>query len=59
MREFAGGVMRVEVVESAWLQEFKNEQSHLIREVSRIANVKVDAIHFELKRFPRENTLHE
>jgi len=47
---FDRGWVRIEVTEDAWLRQFISMRSQLLEELSRIAEVKVDGIHFELKR---------
>ncbi len=56
---FDNGILRVEVADGAWLRQLNSMKSQLEAELARIANVKVKAIHFELKRLPRESTGHE
>ena len=48
--EFESGVIRVEVADTSWLRQFISMQAQLQSEISRIAEVKVEGIHFELKR---------
>jgi hypothetical protein len=47
---YADGVVRVQVDDASWLQQLKSMRSSLAGEMSRIAGVRVSAIHFEMKR---------
>ena len=44
------GTVTVTVTDSAWLSQMMSVRSILANDLSRIARVKVTAIHFELKR---------
>ena len=46
---FEGGLLRVTVSDTAWLAQMKGMRSMLASDLSRIAGVRVSAIHFELK----------
>ena len=48
---FRDGVVRVLVADAAWLRQFESMRVHLIEELTRIAKVKVDGIHFEVRKF--------
>ena len=48
--EFHGGVLRVQVEDSSWLQQFMSMREQLAGEMARIAGVRVSEIHFEVKR---------
>ena len=47
---YAEGVVRIEVVDGAWLRQMMSMQAQLGREMARIAGVRVTEIHFEVKR---------
>lgn len=47
---YTDGVVRVQVEDSAWLQQLMSMRRQLAREMSRIAGVRVSEIHFEKKR---------
>ena len=47
---YADGVVRIEVVDVAWLRQLMSMRGQLAREMARIAGVKVSEIHFESKR---------
>ncbi len=47
---FTGGVLRVQVKNSVWLEQMRSMQQVLERELARIAEVKLAGIHFEVKR---------
>jgi hypothetical protein len=47
---YTEGVVRVQVEDSAWLQQLMSMRRQLAREMSRIAGVRVSEIHFEKKR---------
>lgn len=44
------GIVKVEVLEGAWLEEVKNISHHLQRELPRISGVPVRELHFIVKR---------
>ena len=46
---FEGGVLLLEVADSAWLDQLRAMQPVLERELAGIAEVKLGGIHFELK----------
>ena len=46
----ANGVLRVEAMNSVWLEQLRSMQEILQRELARIADVKLAGIHFEVKR---------
>jgi hypothetical protein len=50
---YVEGVVRVEVVDVAWLRQLMSMRGQLAREMARIAGVKVTEIHFESKRNDR------
>jgi predicted nucleic acid-binding Zn ribbon protein len=50
----ANGIVRVEVMNSVWLEQLRSMQQALERELARIADVKLAGIHFEVKR-PERN----
>ncbi len=43
---FEAGTLRVEVTDSAWMEQMKGMQAVLQRELGRIAEVKLGGIHF-------------
>lgn len=47
---FHDAVMRVDVADSAWLQQLITMRSHLKTEITRIAGVQVAEINFEVRR---------
>jgi hypothetical protein len=47
---YANGVVRLEVVNEAWMREMMNMKGQLAREMSRIAQVPVTEIQIEMKR---------
>jgi hypothetical protein len=47
---FFEGTLTVEVSDAAWLSQILSMRSILQNELARIAQVKVTAIHFELKK---------
>ena len=47
---YTDGVVRVQVEDGMWMRQLMSVRSHLAAEMSRIAGVKVSAIHFEMKR---------
>jgi predicted nucleic acid-binding Zn ribbon protein len=50
---YVEGVVRIEVVDVAWLRQLMSMRGQLAREMARIAGVKVTEIHFESKRNDR------
>lgn len=44
------GILRVQVEDKAWLQQFTGMREHLAEEIAKIARVRVSEIHFEIKR---------
>jgi Dna[CI] antecedent, DciA len=50
---YVEGMVRVEVVDVAWLRQLMSMRGQLAREMARIAGVKVTEIHFESKRNDR------
>lgn len=44
------GVLRVQVENRTWLQQFMSMREQLAGEMARIAGVRVSEIHFEMKR---------
>jgi Dna[CI] antecedent, DciA len=50
---YAEDVVRIEVVDAAWLRQLMSMRGQLAREMARIAGVKVSEIHFESKRNDR------
>ena len=51
---FEGGVLRVEVAEAMWMQQWIVMRSQLAAQVSRIAGVPVRAIDFEMRGSRRD-----
>jgi hypothetical protein len=51
---FESGVVTIEVDGAVWLDQMRSMQAVLQSELARIAQVKVAAIHFEVKGFRRE-----
>ena len=47
---YEGGVLRLQVENTVWLQQVMSMREHLAREVARVAGVRVTEIHFEMKR---------
>src|SRR4051812_42263015 len=47
---YDSGVLRVQVENSSWLQQFMSMREQLAAEMARIAGVRVSEIHFEMKR---------
>ena len=47
---YAGGVVRVEVWNSVWVEQMRSMGAVLERELQRISGVRVDGIHFEVRR---------
>lgn len=47
---YANGIVRLEVVNEAWMREMMNMKGQLAREMSRIAQVPVTEIQIEMKR---------
>lgn len=47
---YAHGIVRLEVVNEAWMREMINMKGQLAREMSRIARVPVTEIQIEMKR---------
>jgi predicted nucleic acid-binding Zn ribbon protein len=47
---YADGIVRVQVEDSAWLQQLMSMRGQLAGEMARIAGVRVTEIHFEMKR---------
>jgi predicted nucleic acid-binding Zn ribbon protein len=50
---YADGIVRIQVEDGAWLLQLKSMRGQLSREMSRIAEVTVCEIHFEMKRNDR------
>jgi hypothetical protein len=50
---YADGVVRVQVEDGVWLRQLTNMRGQLAREMTRIAEVPVREIHFEIKRNDR------
>lgn len=44
------GIVRVQVEDRVWLRQLMSMRGHLAGEMTRIAGVDVDEIHFEMKR---------
>jgi Dna[CI] antecedent, DciA len=44
------GILRVQVENKAWLQQFTGMRKHLAEELAKISGVLVSEIHFEMKR---------
>jgi Dna[CI] antecedent, DciA len=49
MAGYEDGVVLVEVMDAAWLQQMMSMRGQLAGEMARIAGVKVREIHFEVK----------
>jgi predicted nucleic acid-binding Zn ribbon protein len=47
---FDQGVVRIEVADTAWMQQMISLRSVLARDMARIAGLPIAAIHFELKK---------
>jgi predicted nucleic acid-binding Zn ribbon protein len=47
---YADGVVRVQVIDNAWLSQLMSMQRQLAAEMSRIAGVEVREIHWDRKR---------
>ena len=47
--EFAEGILRIEVGDTAWLAQMNSMRAMLASDLSRISGVRVSAIHFDLK----------
>lgn len=47
---FTEGVVRIEVADGIWMQQMRNMQTHLEKELARIAGVKISGIHFVVKK---------
>jgi predicted nucleic acid-binding Zn ribbon protein len=47
---FDEGVVRIEVADTAWMQQMISLRSVLARDMARIAGLPIAAIHFELKK---------
>ena len=47
---YTDGVVRVDVVDGAWLRQMMSMRGQLTGELARIAGVRVREIHFEVKR---------
>lgn len=50
LRGYTEGVVRIEVIDGAWLRQMMSMQAQLAGEMARIAGVRVTEIHFEVKR---------
>ena len=46
---FTDGIVEVQVEDSAWLDQMRSMGGVLERELARIAGVKVDGIHFQVR----------
>jgi hypothetical protein len=44
------GILRIQVEDKAWLQQFTGMREHLAGEITKISGVRVSEIHFEMKR---------
>jgi predicted nucleic acid-binding Zn ribbon protein len=44
------GILRIQVEDKAWLQQFTAMREHLAGEITKISGVRVGEIHFEMKR---------
>ena len=44
------GAVRIEVRETAWLEQMRSMSEHLTRELARVAGMKVTGLHFIVKR---------
>lgn len=53
---FENGVVRIVVESSVWLEQMRSMQGVLHAELAKIAGVKIEQIHFEVKSFRREKT---
>lgn len=51
--DYDNGALRVEVCDSAWMEQMRSMRDQLRSELTRIAGVKVTEIHFVLKRQER------
>jgi len=51
---FESGTVTIEVESAVWLDQMRSMRAILQSELARIAQVKIDAIHFEVKGFRRE-----
>jgi hypothetical protein len=47
--DFEGGILRIEVSDSAWMEQMQTMRTVLEHELARVAEVKLAGIHFELK----------
>ena len=47
---YDAGVVQVEVVSAAWLQQMMALRTVLVREMGKIAEVRVTGIHFEVRK---------
>jgi len=50
---FAGGIVKIEVEDARWLEQFASMQTMLAHELGRIAGLKVTAIHLSLRGLHR------
>lgn len=50
---YADGILRVKVDDGAWLRQLMSMRGQLAGEMTRIAEVKVSEIHFEMERNDR------
>ena len=48
--EYEDGLAKIAVQERAWLEEIRAMSSHLEGELSRVAGIKVNRLHFIVKR---------
>ena len=51
---FENGIVRIVVENSVWLEQMRSMHGVLQAELAKIAGVKIDRIHFEVKSFRRE-----
>ena len=48
--EFVDGFLRVAVADGTWMRQMESVRDHLKSELTLVAGVRVNGIHFELKR---------